>query len=105
VAQILAQGEELNRQFQAQPGEAPPAAAEGGGLYFPLAEVLQIVLEFCGNEALKQHLKAVIAKQGEIFPTQEVEAEFSKLAATQPVEDGFSQFPVEDPQSCTTPAR
>ncbi|MHB8069770.1 MAG: protein phosphatase CheZ [Desulfobaccales bacterium] len=98
VAQMLAQGEELNRQFQAQSVAAPPAAVEevGSSLHFPLAEILQIVLEFCGNEALKQHLKAVIAKQGEIFPTQEVEAEFSKLAATQPVEDGFSQFPVEE---------
>ncbi len=95
VAQILAQGEELNRQFQAQPGEAPPAE-EGGSLHFPLAEILQIVLEFCGNEALKQHLKAVIAKQGEIFPTQEVEAAIRKLAASQPEEDGFSQFPVEE---------
>jgi chemotaxis regulatin CheY-phosphate phosphatase CheZ len=97
MAQILAQGEELNQQFQAQPGEAPPPAAEGGSiLHFPLAEVLQIVLEFCGNEALKQHLKAVIAKQGEIFPTQEVEAAIIKLAASQPEEDGFSQLPVEE---------
>lgn len=98
VAQILAQGEELNRQFQAQSVAAPPAAVQevASTLHFPLAEILQIVLEFCGNEALKQHLKAVIAKQGEIFPTQEVEAAFSKLAATQPVEDGFSQFPVEE---------
>jgi len=95
MAQILAQGEELNRQFQAQPGEAPPTEA-GGSLHFPLAEVLQIVLEFCGNEALKQHLKAVIAKQGEIFSTQEVEAAIMKLAASQPDEDGFSQFPVEE---------
>jgi len=96
VAQIMAQGEELNRQFQAQPVAEPPAAAEGGGIHFPLAEVLQIVLEFCGNEALKQHLKAVIAKQGEIFPTQEVEAAIVKLAASQPEEDGFSQLPVEE---------
>ncbi len=98
VAQILAQGEELNAKFQAQSVAAPPAAAEGGGtsLHFPLAEILQIILEFCGNEALKQHLKAVIAKQGEIFPTQEVETAVTKLAATMPVEDGFSQFPVEE---------
>jgi len=97
MAEILAQGEELNRQFQAQSGDAPPAAAEGGSsLHFPLAEVLQIVLEFCGNEALKQHLKAVIAKQGEIFSTPEVEGAIAKLAASQPEEDGFSQLPVEE---------
>jgi chemotaxis regulatin CheY-phosphate phosphatase CheZ len=97
MAEILAQGEELNRQLQAQSVDAPPAATEAGSsLHFPLAEVLQIVLEFCGNEALKQHLKAVIAKQGEIFSTPDVEGAIAKLAATQPEEDGFSQLPVEE---------
>jgi len=104
---LVAQAQELNQQFQAPALAEPPAPAEpqapaeppapeGGGLHFPLAEILQIVLEFCGNEALKQHLKAVIAKQGEIFRTQEAEAAFVKLAASRPEEDGFSQFPVEE---------
>jgi len=98
---LVAQAQELNQQFQAPaltepPAPAEPPAPEGGGLHFPLAEILQIVLEFCGNEALKQHLKAVIAKQGEIFRTQEAEAAFVKLAASRPEEDGFSQFPVEE---------
>lgn len=92
---LVAQAQELNQQFQA-PAPAEPPAPEGVGLHFPLAEILQIVLEFCGNEALKQHLKAVIAKQGEIFRTQEAEAAFVKLAASRPEEDGFSQFPVEE---------
>ncbi|MBI4795961.1 MAG: protein phosphatase CheZ, partial [Deltaproteobacteria bacterium] len=100
LAQLVAQGQELNLQLQAASGPAPstaePVAAPTGGLHFPLAEILQIVLEFCGNEALKQHLKGVIAKQGEIFRTQEAEAAFVKLAASQPEEDGFSQFPVEE---------
>lgn len=98
LAQIMEQGQELNRQFQAgpAPSAAEPAAAPAAGLHFPLGEILQIVLEFCGNEALKQHLKAVIAKQGEIFRTQEAEAAFVRLAASQPEEDGFSQFPVEE---------
>lgn len=101
LAQIMEQGQELNRQFQAQSDQAPSAAELSapppGGLHFPLGEILQIVLEFCGNEALKQHLKAVIAKQGEIFRTQEAEAAFARLAAAQPPdEDGFSQFPVEE---------
>jgi chemotaxis regulatin CheY-phosphate phosphatase CheZ len=97
MAEILAQGEELNRQFQVPAAAPPTAPAEAGSsLHFPLGEVLQIVLEFCGNEALKQHLKAVIAKQGEIFSTPEVEGAIAQLAATQPEEDGFSQLPVEE---------
>lgn len=95
LAQLLEQGQELNRQFQAPPAEEPPGEPSGG-LHFPLGEILQIVLEFCGNEALKQHLKAVIAKQGEIFRTQEAEAAFARLGASQPMDDGFSQFPVEE---------
>jgi chemotaxis regulatin CheY-phosphate phosphatase CheZ len=95
LAQLIAQGQDLDRQFRSQ--SAPEAAAEStGGLHFPLGEILQIVLEFCGNEALKQHLKAVIAKQGEIFRAQEAEAAFMQLAASHPEEDGFSQFPVEE---------
>jgi chemotaxis regulatin CheY-phosphate phosphatase CheZ len=103
LAQLVAQGEELNLQMQAASGPAPAAeeppapAAPTPGLHFPLGEILQIVLEFCGNEALKQHLKAVIAKQGEIFRTQEAEAAFAQLAGANPQdEDGFSQFPVEE---------
>ncbi|MFZ5453555.1 MAG: protein phosphatase CheZ [Thermodesulfobacteriota bacterium] len=100
LAQIMAQGRELDQQFHgqaaAEPAPEPEPVAAGPGLHFPLGEILQIVLEFCGNEALKQHLKAVIAKQGEIFRTQEAEDAFAKLGATQPEEDGFSQFPVEE---------
>lgn len=94
LAQLVAQGQELNSHFQAQ--SSPEPTAPPGGFHFPLAEILQIVLEFCGNEALKQHLKGVIARQGEIFRTQEAEAEFAKLADSQPQEDGFHQFPVEE---------
>ncbi len=95
LAQIVAQGQELNRHIKAQCAAEPPGDKEVS-LHFPLAEILQIVLEFCGNEALKQHLKAVIAKQGEIFRTAEAEAAFVQLAAGHPQEDGFSQFPVEE---------
>jgi chemotaxis regulatin CheY-phosphate phosphatase CheZ len=103
LAQLVEQGQELNLQLQAVtvtdvPAAEPPAApaAPSPGLHFPLGEILQIVLEFCGNEALKQHLKAVITKQGEIFRTQEVEAAFAQLGASLPVDDGFTNFPVEE---------
>jgi chemotaxis regulatin CheY-phosphate phosphatase CheZ len=105
LAQLVEQGQELNLQLQAasvtaapaaDPSPAPPPAAPVPGLHFPLGEILQMVLEFCGNEALKQHLKAVIAKQGEIFRTQEAEAAFAQLGASLPVEDGFTNFPVAE---------
>jgi chemotaxis regulatin CheY-phosphate phosphatase CheZ len=94
LPQILAQGEELNQQFQAQTADNTGAVA--ASLHFPLGEVLQIILEFCGNEALKQHLKMVITRQGEIFRTSEAEAAISRLAADLPEEEGFSQLPVEE---------
>ncbi|RJR33859.1 MAG: hypothetical protein C4567_16480 [Deltaproteobacteria bacterium] len=96
LARLVEQGQELNLQLQAASAPAALAAAPAPGLHFPLGEILQIVLEFCGNEALKQHLKALIAKQGEIFRTQEAEAAFAQLGANLPVEDGFTNFPVEE---------
>ena len=74
------------------PREAPPGA---GIPLFSLADVLQILLEFCTNEKVKQHLKAVQAKQDAIFRTGEAEQALSLLATGVPQEDGFHQLPVE----------
>jgi hypothetical protein len=62
---------------------------------FSLADILQILLEFCTNEKVKQHLKAVQAKQDAIFRTTEAEQALSLLADSAPQEDGFYQLPVE----------
>ena len=91
--QVLSQAEELGH-FLLTPDsqETSPAA---GVPHFSLAEILQILLEFCTNEKVKQHLKAVQAKQDAIFQAPEAERALSLLAAGAPQEDGFYQLPVE----------
>jgi chemotaxis regulatin CheY-phosphate phosphatase CheZ len=93
--QILSQAEEMDHLCSSAepPGdEAQPSASVP---VFALSDILQILLEFCTNEKVKQHLKAVQAKQDAIFRTTEAERALSLLAAGAPVEDGFHQLPVE----------
>ncbi len=76
-------------------GGSPPAQARLDRPHFPLQEVIQIVLEFCGNETVKQHLRSVQAQQDAVFDTNAVELQMSRLAQEVPLEDGFYQFPVD----------
>uniref|UniRef100_A0A7V4G782 Protein phosphatase CheZ n=1 Tax=Desulfobacca acetoxidans TaxID=60893 RepID=A0A7V4G782_9BACT len=93
--EVLAQAGHLDRLLA---GGAPPssAAPEPEGPVFPLAEVLQLLLEFCSNETVKQHLRAVQAKQEAIFDTAAAEQDLSRLGAASAQEDGFHQLPVSD---------
>jgi len=91
--QVFAQAEELDRWLRAGGSEKAPAAA--GVPNFSLAEVIQILLEFCTNEKVKQHIKAVQGKQDAIFQGGEAERALSLLAAEAPQEDGFYQLPVD----------
>ena len=94
--QLLVQGEELGQHLQTlAPGGAAPAAGPAAGPHFPFPEILQIVLEFCGNEKVKQHLKAVQSQKDTPFQVAEIETAISRLAETVTFEDGFYQFPVE----------
>jgi chemotaxis regulatin CheY-phosphate phosphatase CheZ len=90
---VLSQAEEMDQLCgsMGSPG-VPPSA---GVPVLSLPDILQILLEFCTNEKVKQHLKAVQAKQDAIFRTTEAERALSLLAAGAPVEDGFHQLPVE----------
>jgi chemotaxis regulatin CheY-phosphate phosphatase CheZ len=90
--QVFALAEELDRWLRPAGSENPPEAA--GVPAFSLAEVLQILLEFCTNEKVKQHIKAVQAKQDAIFQGGEAERALSLLAAEAPQEEGFYQLPV-----------
>jgi hypothetical protein len=72
--------------------EASPTA---GVPRFSLADILQLLLEFCSNDKVKQHIKAVQAKQDAIFRGTEAERALSLLADGVPQEDGFYQLPVE----------
>lgn len=91
--QVLSQAKELEQLWRS--GQSPEASPTAGVPRFSLADILQILLEFCTNEKVKQHLKAVQAKQDAIFRTTEAEQALSLLAAGAPQEDGFHQLPVE----------
>jgi chemotaxis regulatin CheY-phosphate phosphatase CheZ len=91
--QVFAQAEAFEQLLH--PAEAEGGSAEAGAPSFSLAEVLQIILEFCTNEKVKQHLKAVQSKQDAIFQGPEAERALSLLAAGAPQADGFYQLPLE----------
>jgi chemotaxis regulatin CheY-phosphate phosphatase CheZ len=92
--QVLAQAEKIDQLYSS--GESPEVPSSDGGVpVFALADILQILLEFCTNEKVKQHLKAVQGKQDAIFRSAEAEQALSLLAAGAPQEDGFHQLPVE----------
>ena len=89
---LQTQAEELDRLMQT--GGHETAAPAAGAPSFSLADILQIILEFCTNEKVKQHLKAVQSKQEAVFVTNEVEQALNLLAAEAPQEEGFYQLPL-----------
>ncbi len=90
--QVLSQAEAFDRLLH--PGEAGGGSVQEQVPFFSLAEVLQIILEFCTNEKVKQHLKAVQSKQDAIFQGPEAEQALSLLAAGATQADGFYQLPL-----------
>jgi chemotaxis regulatin CheY-phosphate phosphatase CheZ len=94
-SEVLEQARQLDQLLGAGSG-GPVSGPEPGGPVFPLAEVLQLLLEFCGNETVKQHLRAVQAKQEAIFDTVAAEKDLSRLGASAAQEEGFYQLPVTD---------
>jgi chemotaxis regulatin CheY-phosphate phosphatase CheZ len=93
--QVLSDAEEMDHLCAAAASPGGEVAPSAGVPVFALSDILQILLEFCTNEKVKQHLKAVQAKQDAIFRATEAERALSLLAAGAPVEDGFHQLPVE----------
>ena len=91
--QVLVRVEDLNRFLGPEVSEEGTAPASGPS--FPLAEILQIILEFCNNETVKKHLKAVQAKADAIFRVEEVEEAVSLLGTDLPQEEGVYQLPLE----------
>ena len=91
--QVFSQAEELDRILR--PADTGNDSTSAGVPYFSLAEVLQILLEFCTNEKVKQHLKAIQANQDAIFRGTEAQRALSLLAAGAPQEEGFYQLSVE----------
>jgi chemotaxis regulatin CheY-phosphate phosphatase CheZ len=94
--QVLSQAEAMEHLCASgQAPESEEAQPSASVPVFALADILQILLEFCTNEKVKQHLKAVQAKQDAIFRTAEAERAISLMAGGAPVEDGFHQLPVD----------
>jgi len=91
-SQVLSQAEELDQLLRSP--DSWKAAPSAGVAHFPLSDVLQIILEFCSNETVKQHLKAVQAKQDAVFRGAEAERALTLLAAGAPQEEGFYQLPL-----------
>ena len=91
--QVFVQAEELDRWLRPAASEESSPGAKVPN--FSLAEVLQILLEFCTNEKVKQHIKAVQANQDAIFQGGEAERALSLLAAEAPQEEGFYQLAVD----------
>jgi chemotaxis regulatin CheY-phosphate phosphatase CheZ len=92
-SQLLTQGEALDRLIRAnfQDAESPQTAPP----HFALRDVLQLLLEFCGAEAVKPHLKSVLGQYENLFRVGEAEQSLQHLAVELPQEDGFYQFPVD----------
>jgi len=93
AARIRAAAQEFGEYLRSL-GPAPAEAA-APGVSVSLADTLQILLEFCGTEAVKPHLKTLAAQHAALFEVEAAEAALSRLAAQAPVEDGFHQLPVE----------
>ncbi|MGQ9688263.1 MAG: protein phosphatase CheZ [Desulfobaccales bacterium] len=89
---ILAQAQEFDRIVEG--GNFEAAATGPGAPSFSLSDILQIIFEFCTNEKVKQHLKAVQSKQEGVFVTHELEQALNLLAAGAPQEGGFYQLPL-----------
>lgn len=93
LAGLLTETHELGTRILALNPE--DQAAGGAGRRFSLAEALQMLLECCGAEAVKPHLKSLLAQHAALFPLEATEVELSRLAAQAPVAEGFHQVPVE----------
>ncbi len=82
-------------EYLAAHSSAPAPPPEAPGVAVTLADTLQMLLEFCGTEAVKPHLKSLVAQHAALFGVEAAEAALSRLAAQVPVEDGFYQLPVD----------
>jgi chemotaxis regulatin CheY-phosphate phosphatase CheZ len=93
-SRLLSQGEALDRQLREHFQHTLPSLAEAPPQVH-LTDILQILLEFCGTEAVKPHLKSVQAQHETLFQVEEAERALTHLAGELPQEDGFYQFPVD----------
>ncbi|MDI6853749.1 MAG: hypothetical protein QME75_09135 [Deltaproteobacteria bacterium] len=90
---LMAQAKALDEKIKEESGNSrPPGPARR---QVALADVLQLLLEFCGTEAVKPHLKTVLAQKETFFDMAAAEQALTRLAGETPTEDGFYEFPVD----------
>lgn len=90
---LRSQGEALDRLIREHFHSTPPM--EEASPQVSLPDILQLLLEFCSNEAVKPHLKSVQAQYEAFFQVGEAERSLVQLTVELPQEDGFFQFPVD----------
>lgn len=93
-ARLQAAAKEFGALLEAHLPVSPPNVEEAA-VAVTLADTLQMLLEFCGTEAVKPHLKSLVAQHTALFEVGAAEAALSRLAAQAAVEDGFYQLPVD----------
>jgi hypothetical protein len=77
--------------------EPPEPPAPIPMVVFDLGVVFQTLYEFCTNEQVKDHIKAMIQGHDQgAFNAAAVEAEMSSLARSLEPDDGFYNFPIPD---------
>lgn len=62
--------------------------------HFDLDALMQTIYEFCTNETVKSHIKAMRGDLATAFDQEKILAALAELAPTLPAEDGFFDFPL-----------
>lgn len=92
-SELLTQGAALDRLIRAHAPQADAIQADPPR--FALADVLQILLESCGTEAVKPHLKSVWARYESLFQVDKAEENLQQLALELIQEKGVYQMPLD----------
>lgn len=90
---LAAQAEALDGKIREQFAHVEPS--DPSLRQVALADILQLLLEFCATEAVKPHLKSVLAQKETFFDVADAELSLARLAAAAPSEGGFYEFPVD----------
>ncbi|MDR1656913.1 MAG: protein phosphatase CheZ [Deltaproteobacteria bacterium] len=82
-------------ELSESPAEATAAIQSVSTVVFNVATVFQTLYEFCTNESVKEHIKAMIAAhaQGQ-FNSAAIEAQMNEQAKDLDDDDGFYNYPI-----------
>lgn len=93
-SEMADQSETLDRKIREQFGPVPsPGAALRRQIALP--DILQLILDFCRTDAVKPHLKSVLAQYETLFQVDQAELSLARLAAEMPQGGESYGFPVD----------